>query len=281
VSRQRIFFAAALFALMCSGCTVPHFDVPVDSAGQPTPATIVERVQCEIRDMVRNGMGDKDVTSFHRLFLLNGDYDVAVSLSLEVDDTGGLAPSLSYMNPISKTVSFLFGGTAALSEARDHNFTENVQLSVRQIYADWKSERKLYNCPEADTNLAGTLGIKDFVAMAAVTDGLVGAEPPPAGKPASTATTQFGGSIQFIVTKNLSAFGPTWSLVHFKGPGGLLGLSEINTDKVTLAFAEGPNVGKPLLAVSNPPNSDAYKLLQQILTGSINSQLLILQNSLP
>jgi hypothetical protein len=280
VRRSSFFFVAALFVLTGNGCSVPHFDIPTDSAGQPTPATIVQRIQCEIRDMVRDDKGDKDVTSFHRLFLLNGDYDVAASLSLEVTDTGGLAPSLSYINPLTMTASFIFGGTATLSEARNHNFTENIQFSVRQIYADWKSKKKLYNCPQADTNLAGTLGIKDFVAMAAVTDGLVGAEPTPEAQPAKPATTQFGGSIQFIVTKNLSSLGPTWSLVHFKGPGGLVNLSEVNTDKITLAFAQGPNAGKRLVT-SNTPNFDAYRLLQQILTSSINSQLLMLQNSLP
>jgi len=315
MARGAVLGIAIVGLLMCSGCGVAHYDVPTDTAGQPTVTTIVARLECEIRDMVRDDMGDDDVTSFHRLFLLNGDYDIAVALQLEVNDSGGLTPTLAYLNPISKLASFMFGGSATLSESRDQTFTENIQLSTRKIYSDWKNKTKSFDCPTADTNLAGTLGIKDLVAMAALTDRSLGPQPaqsqaaatppqqcaaapksPPAARcpgvqqclcppaPQQTtsgqqgSTTQFGGSIQFLVTKNLTAVGPTWSLVHFKGPGGLAGVSEVNTDKITLAFAQGPNVGKPLAAVGNAPNLDAYKLLQQILTSSINSQLLMLQN---
>jgi hypothetical protein len=273
--RNAVRLAAFAGALACAGCGVPHFDVPTDTAGQPTVTTIIDRVTCELRDMVRDDRA-QDVASFHRLFLLNGDYDVAVSLSLEVNESGGLAPSLSYISPISKAASFMFGGNAALSESRDHNFTENIQISTRKIFSEWKGRVKTFDCPQADTNLAGTLGIKDFVAMAALTDRNLGPQPA-AGQPSST--TQFGGSVQFVVTKNLTSVGPTWSLVHFKGPGGLASISQVDTDKVTFAFAQGPNVGKPISLVTNAPNPDANRLLQQILTNSINTQLQMLQNS--
>jgi hypothetical protein len=47
------------------------------------------------------------------------------------------------------------------------------------------------------------------------------------------------------VTKNLNSVGPTWSLKHFKGPGSLGGISEVNTDKVVFAFAQSqPADGK-------------------------------------
>ena len=114
----------------------------------------------------------------------------------------------------------------------------------------------------------------------------------------TSAEKVFGGSIQFLVTKNVNAVGPTWTLVHFKGPGGLLSASQVNTDKITLAFAQGPNVGKKMIlpttlpralsqaperspqARGHRPNGTAYLLLQQMLTSSINSQLIILQNNL-
>ncbi len=264
----------AFSAILCSGCGVPHFDVPTDSAGQPTVQTIVNRVQCELRDVVRDDGGDTDVTAFHRLFLLDGDYDVEVSLSLEVNDTGGLAPSLSYMHPITVATSFMLSGGGTLSESRDHNFTENMQFSVRQIYIDWKTNANPHDCPSPDTNLSGTLGIKDFVAMAALSQNLDQTQ-------TLSGKGVFGGSIQFLVTKNISSVGPTWSLVNFKGPGALGSLSEVNTDKITLAFAQGPNVGKPMrVSTTRPINPYAYALLQQLLTSSINSQLIILQNSL-
>lgn len=206
--------AAVLIASMCNGCAVPRFDVPTDIAGQPTVQTIVARIQCEIRDMVVDNMPN-DVTSFHRKFLLDGDYDVEIALSLEVNDTGGLTPNLAYMNPLSKLASFMFSATGTLSASRDHNFTVNIQLSVRNIYTEWRTSANLHNCPVADTNLAGTLGIKDYVAMAALTPHLD-------QKQTISGKGVFGGSMQFLVTKNLSSLGPTWSLVRFKGPGPLV-----------------------------------------------------------
>ncbi len=74
-----------------------------------------------------------------RRFLLNGDYDVEIALSGEVNEAGGLAPALAYMSPLTATASFLFNANGTRSESRDHNFTENIQLSVRAIYADWET----------------------------------------------------------------------------------------------------------------------------------------------
>ena len=253
---------------------MPRFDVPYTSSGQPTVRTIVERIQCEMREMVV--ADDNNPASFHRLFLLDGDYDVAIALSLEVNDTGGLAPSFTYLNPFTLTTGFTAGGAGALSESRDHNFTENIQLSYRQIFTEWRQKQNLYPCPDADTNLSGTLGLKDFVAMAALTPNLD-------EKQTLSGKGVFGGSVQFVAIKNLTSAGPTWTLVHFAGPGSV-NLSQVNTDKITLAFAKGPNAGKPMTpgakVSANQPNKDAYWFLQQLLTSSINQQLNTLQNNL-
>jgi hypothetical protein len=211
------------------------------------------------------------------------DYDVEVSLSLEVNDTGGLAPSLTYMSPLSKLTSFMFGANANLCESRDHNFTENIQLSLRNIFRQWKSGINRHDCPVSDTNFAGDLSIKDFVDMAALTTGLD--EETAAGKPTASGKGPFGGSIQFLVIKGLSAVGPTWTTTRFKVPGPLASLSRVNTDELTLAFAPGQNIGKPMpplsaAIVASAPNQNANFFLQQLLTSSITNQLQILQNSI-
>lgn len=258
-----------LGAILCAGCAVPFYDVPLDQYGQPTVRTIVERIQCEIRDMVRDDRPDHP-DSFHRKFLLNSDYEVVVALSLEVNDSGGLAPSVSYVTPLTAVTTMTLGANATLSKARAHTFSENIQLSTRQIYQDWKSGTKAYDCPMADTNLAGTLGIKDLVSMAASTpdldDELKGG-----------AKSVFGGTVQFVVTKSLSAAGPSWQLVRFKNIAALASLSEVHTDKITLAFAPGPNRGTRLPRV-RALNPSGYQFLQQLMLNSINSQLVI-QNS--
>jgi hypothetical protein len=269
------FLLAFIFFGTCSGCAVPHYDVPYDKAGQPTVASIVARVQCEIRDMVRD-YRPSDPTTFNRNFLLDGDYDLEVSLSLDVNDTGGLTPSLSYVTPLAAAATSLtIAGSANVSGSREHNFTENIQLSTRKIYLDWKYGIDPHECPlVADTYLAGTLGIVDMVAMANSTADLDESRK-------LTDAGVFGGSIQFVVTKKITATGATWMLVRFNSVSALADLSEVNTDKITLAFALGPNVGKPMRVsrAHNRYNPYAHDFLQQLLTSSINTQLTRLQNT--
>ncbi len=288
-------YAVISGALICTSCGVPYYDVPYDHYNQPNAKTIVQRLQCEIRDMVRDDRPD-DPASFNRLWLLDGDFDVQVALSLEVNDSGGLAPSVSYignLNHFTHISTYTLGTTGNLNEGRDHTFNENIQISVRQIYMDWKSGYKPYDCPSADTNLSGTLGIKDLVALAASTPSLVDPLPPSgSSKPTSDSAPKsvFGGSVQFVVTKSISSTGPTFALVHFKSIAMLGSLSEINTDKLTLAFAHGPNLGKRMPPITplarargytpNGFNPSAYSFLQQQITSSIASQIIILQKSL-
>lgn len=262
--------------LVCTACAVPRYDVPYDKAGQPTVASIVARIQCEIRDMVRDDRPNDPVT-FNRNFLLDGDYDVEASLSLEVNDSGGLTPSLSYITPLAAAAtSPTIGASGNLSASRDHNFTENIQLSTRKIFSDWKTGFDPHECPlVADTYLSGSLGISDMVAMANST-----AELDETRKLSDAGV--FGGSIQFVVTKKITAAGPTWVLVRFNNISALADLSEVNTDKATFAFALGPNAGKPMRLAKkhNRYNPYAHQFLQQLLTSSINSQLTRLQGTL-
>lgn len=194
---------------------------------------VARRITCEMREMVVED--DNNPASFHSSFLLTNDYVAEIALSLDVTNTGGLAPSLSYLNPVA---SFALSGSGTFSEARDANFTENIQLSFRKIYDSWKFNHIPFACPSADTNLAGDLGLRDFVALAARTPHLDQGS-------GSDSPEVFGGTVQFLVTKQVNSFGPTWTLVHFVGPGSV-NLSQVNTDKITLSFARGKEAGKPL-----------------------------------
>jgi len=261
----RIILTSLAGCLVCSGCAVPAYDVPLDEYGQPTAKTIVERIQCEIRDMVRDDR-PSDPASFHRLFLLNEDYDVTVALSLEVNDSGGLSPSVSYVNPLGPGKTFTFAANATLSEARDHTFSENIELSTRKIYSDWKAG-KSYLCPPANTPLAGSLGLKDLVSMAVSSPNLD--ENLKSGQ-----KSVFGGTVQFVITKSISATGPSWHPIRIKNVAALTSFSEIYTDKITLAFAPGSNRGKRLARVQGL-NPAGYQFIQQQLINSISSQLVI------
>jgi hypothetical protein len=264
--RRLLSGAALLGATLCSGCAVPFYDVPLDEYGQPTVKTIVERIQCEIRDMVRDDRPSHP-DSFQGKWLLNGDYEVVIALSLEVNDSGGLAPSVTYLTPLAAATSLTLGANATLSMGRSHTFSENIQLSTRQIFQDWKSGTKSYDCPMANTNLAGSLGLKDIVSMAA-------SSPDLDEELKGGAKSVFGGIVQFVVTKSLSATGPSWQVKRFKNIAALGSLSEVNTDKITVAFAPGSNKGKRLPRIQGV-NATAHQFLQQLILNSINSQLII------
>jgi hypothetical protein len=252
---------ATSLSLFCASCAVPQFDVPYTENG-PTVDSVVRRIECEMREMVVED--DNNPASFNSPFLLTNDYVVAIALSLDVTNTGGLAPSLSYLNPVA---SFGLSGTGTLSEARNANFTENIQLSFRKIHDRWEHDHIPFECPSADTNLAGNLGIRDFVALAAQTSHLN-------QRSGSNSPEVFGGTVQFLVTKQINSFGPTWTLVHFVGPGSV-NLSQVNTDKITLSFARGKEAGKPL--AEHMVEAKANSFLQQLLTSQITSQLTTLQ----
>lgn len=285
--------------VVCASCGVPKYDVPYTTNGLPTVSSTIENIKCELTDLVREPLqeGPGPVKNAFEQDLLNGDYDVQVTLELEVNDTGALTPSVTFMEPLAAAMtSFSLGGSATLSESRDHHFTDNFQLSMRQLYADAQetTRRAPNSCAQGGSNLARTLGIRDFVAMGFQTDRLPTPVQPKtlqeeqasqkAGGSITTATEAFGGVITFVVTKNLSGFGPTWVTTRWKGPGGLVGLSKVNTDKLTLAFAEGPNAGQKLLPIGtiapNGPNLGAYSFTQQQINQSISTQLQMLQTQL-
>ena len=165
--------AFTLAASAMQGCAyVPNFDVPNGKYNEPTAYPIAERVVCEVVEIVENR-----TTPTHAAFLWDGNYDVEASLSLDVNDTGGLAPSLSSIVPYSAAAtSLVWGATATFSKSRDQNFTENIRFNVREAFKNWADQHKraekrgenLPPCPQkaADTNLSGDLGIKDIVALA-------------------------------------------------------------------------------------------------------------------
>lgn len=285
ILRKIVAFAALLF---CAGCGIPKYDVPYTDNGLPTVSSVIRNVKCELTDLVRDKYqeGSGTVKNAFEQDLLNGDYDVQVTLELETNDAGGLTPSVTYMDPISKVMSFALGASATLSESRDHHFTDNFQYSMRQLYKEGQETPKAPGtCATGDGNLGGTLGVRDFVAMGFQTNRLPSQVKPQGGGTISAATEAFGGVITFVVTKNLSGFGPTWTTTHWKGPGGLVGLSEVNTDKLTLGFAQGPNAGHAMPSsldsiAPNGPNLGAFSFTQQQLNQTISTQIQTLQNQL-
>ncbi|MCA0048202.1 hypothetical protein LB577_14745 [Mesorhizobium sp. B283B1A] len=165
-------------------------------------------------------------------------YVIGVSLSLTVNDSGELAPSLSYIS----NAQFTFDAGFKIAKAREQNFTQNLYFSVDRLIADRKiaaaysrktgTKNRFEECPSpSETNLDGELGLDKVVALAFT------AQYSDSNAKLNGADGEFGGYVQFEVTRNVNGFGPNWSLSHFTGPGGLIGASKVNTDRISYGFA--------------------------------------------
>ncbi|MCK1267244.1 hypothetical protein IVB44_25875 [Bradyrhizobium sp. 49] len=252
------------FSIALSGCAAipPNFDVPSDVHGTPSTGTIVQRIKCELIDLIRD---DVPQPYKHRKLLLGFDYEVAMLLSLDVNDTGGLAPSfnLPYGN-------FAFNLGANVNQSREDTLNINLTYSMRELAHRWDQDRDLSICPAMDTNLAGNLGLRRMVTSALDTPDMVEkADLSPTGG-------EFGGIVNFVLTRNLNSTGPTWTLTHFAGPGNLASVSRVNTDKLSFGFAVGKNAGTPFKShQATPPSTfaGANRVLEQQLINNLGTQL--------
>jgi hypothetical protein len=256
VRMRAVLLWISLSSFLLSGCAtvVPNFDIPVNDNG-PTIHSISRRVSCELVQLIERGDGISDA-------LLGDDIDVAVQLNLTVNDTGGLSTSLTYAN-----APFAFGLGGTLSQSREQNFTQKFYYSMRALQKEAVAVRKLggdlAECWPTDTNLAGELGLKRTVELAFTSQHIDW------GKKLSDDGV-FGGYVNFVVTKNVNG-GPTWTLTSFTGPGSNLGsFSEVNTDKLTYAFARGDKAGTPFRSSGR---LKADRLIEQININQLTTQL--------
>lgn len=246
-------------ALTLSSCSnVWRFDVTQTEHG-PSVSTISDRLRCEIGSLARHDYAHGDT-------LVNNDFIVAVQLNLTVNDDGSLAPTFAYTNGL-----FTFNAGAKLEASREQNFTQNLIFSIKEMRQEIDAYAKAhqpypYPCDGlvVDTELAGELGIKSAVDMA-----FTSSDNNFQAKLAGTSGA-FGGYVAFTITKNLNSVGPTWTLTHFKGPGSLAGLSEVNTDKIIFAFAQSAATGAFPTA---PKGAYAAAYLDRITQGEIATQL--------
>lgn len=195
--------------LLLGGCT----GVPVLDIDSPlTVSEIIDRIQCESWNASRK----------HKTLKKWGG---AADLYLQVDDSAGLTPTLTFIRPLAEAgTQFAFGTSAAVRRTRQRVYNEKVQFNIGTLNASY------CNRAPGGYDLAGDLGIEDTlnIAMLSLDKDDQAAF---AGKEA------VGQTIQFIVTKNISGIGPTWTLTRFVGPGGLFGAERIDTHKLIVSFA--------------------------------------------
>ncbi|PAY06984.1 hypothetical protein CK489_14255 [Bradyrhizobium sp. UFLA03-84] len=202
----------------CTG--IPKLDV----AGPVAVSKIVEEVQCEVLAAVRDHPR-----------LRTENWAVSVNLTLQVDDSVGLTPTVAYVDP---SASFSFGAAGTLKGARQRIYVETLDLEI----ASMKPRPSCKQQPDT-FDLSGNLGIEEAVNL-----GLGSIKE---GDPARFDKDKaFGQTIQFVLTKNVSGVGPMWTLTHFTGPGGFFGAERIDTNELVISFAPGVIVKKPAVGAA-------------------------------
>ena len=126
---------------------------------------------------------------------------------------------------------------------------------------------------KAKYGLSGQLGIKEiadigFQSLKNTKGDIISPNAAGGGNPYGA----FGQSMQFILTRNVSAVGPTWIVTHFKGPGvsgGLFAAGRVETNKVIVAFE--PPAETPAAAAAGVPGTAARSLVNSLAIQTILS----------
>jgi hypothetical protein len=230
---MRFASSAVVIAATCLGScsSVANFDLPNGYKGV-TVRQIVDKIDCEIS--VAKNDNDQLRLKLDDPRNLN-NWIAAVILTLQVDDGTGLQPTLTFIDPLRVAgTSFSFMATAQLSGSRQRVYTQTYSIDVSKVTSD------SCNRDWERFDLQGDLGIKEiaYMGLHALGSEATAYNATKDGK----ATDSIAGTIQFVLTKNVSSVGPMWTLVHFKGPGGLFGASRVNTHKIAIAFAPNKRV---------------------------------------
>lgn len=286
---------AAILLLITACVSTPEFD----KASGVTPKTIVDTIECELI-AARNKIEERRRRGLARQSLC--DYVVVADLSLQVDEQFTLAPSFTHTNVISKTFTRAFDWGVKLDTQAQRTFSQSVTFDVRKLELN-----KFDRCdrPAGGVSLNGSLGIAEVVEMGfttidpvdigIATSDTVGSAVRDVGCPASMSTrppqifysqkkgggggaggdskkkNTFSTQIEFVLLRNLSSTGPTFTLEHFKGPGRLLTTQRTDTHSVTIGFAraDDPKGGQEAAKEQN----DSAKI------DSLRSNLRLLQRA--
>jgi len=244
-------------ATILGACTsIPQLDIesPV------TVANIVDRIECEAW-----------TARERHPQLLSQKWIGQADLYLQVDDSAGLEPSLTFIKPLMEEgTKFTFGVNATLKRTRQRLYNESIKIDMTKLNES--------TCKQARTNydLAGDLGIIDTLDIGLRSFDKIDEE----HGVAFSDKEAIGQTLQFVLTRNVNGVGPTWTLSHFIGPGGLAGAERIDTHKLIVTFT--PSVKTVIVSENGHPVRKSILVSPGNASdrASINNQKLLIQ-SLP
>lgn len=239
-------FVACCIAGSLAGCaSMPPFDAPVTTAGAPTVADVIAKIECEVAQAryAPENNSPQFISYLHDTLNLAdfSQWVASVTVSLTVNDTAGATPTagttLAYINPLTApNTSFVFSASPVLYQNRQRIFTQTYTLDMKSLTLK-TCERFEGATPRI--NIAGDLGLRDQIYM-----GLHAFHPGDASdyttggtnNPAASGPDNFGATASFDVFKGVNNVGPTWTLQHFIGPTGGAGYVRDDLDKVAITF---------------------------------------------
>ncbi len=233
-------FVACCIAGSLAGCaSMPPFDAPVTTAGEPTVADVIAKIECEVAQAryAPENNSPRFISYLHNTLNLAdfSQWAASVTVSLTISDTAGLTPTngltLAYINPLTAPdTSFMFSASPVLYQSRQRIFTQTYTLDMKSLTLK-TCERFEGTLPRI--NLAGDLGLKDqiYMGLHAFRKDADSDYATAAGAPDS-----FGATASFDVFKGVNNVGPTWTLQHFIGPTGGAGYLRDDLDKVAITF---------------------------------------------
>jgi len=250
-------------SLVTSGCaTTPGFE----KITGVTPKTIVDVLECEIiAAKKKNALRLVRERRLQRMGKLPKGYAlrdlttyVAVAeLTLQVDEQATLVPSFTHTDVVSKTFTRTFDWGVKLDTQSHRAYSESITFVIGRMSDDKNSCERL----RAGISLNGKLGIEEVVDMAfgSIDPDDEGIDLPTSApetgggsssRQGSGSKGAFGTSLEFNLAGAITASGPSFTLVHFKGPGKLFATQRNDTHKITISFANSRAVGTGI-AVNN------------------------------
>ena len=236
-------------SLVTSGCaTMPNFE----RITGVTPKTIVDVIECEIIAAKRkNTIKVAREQSLIRAGKLPRTYPIrdlkkyvaVAELTLQVDEQATLVPSFTHTDIISKSFTRAFDWGVKLDSQSHRVYSETVNFSILAMSDDKNSceQRRV------GISLNGKLGIEEVVDMAFgsidpddqgidLPTGSPDSSDSSSGRKGGGSKSAFGTSLEFDLLGGITASGPTFTLVHFKGPGRFFATQRSDTHKVTISF---------------------------------------------
>lgn len=237
----------AISVAVLQACTPPFQllgnSVLSEGHNGPPVSAFVDHLRCEAYRTVRSAFisRDKDPENWRSIqYLYWYSYVAAGQLTLDVAQTEGLNPSVSFINPYTAMTNFTLALGGNLNGVQHRNIQVNLAVDYKTLFKNTAAPHPpagpedivpkgippevvpdhLKHCDNNDgSGIQGDLGLSQILSYGLGAFKEQDSTVFPGLAAASGASNVFGSQVDFTITEGLNV-GPNWTLTHFKGPTG-------------------------------------------------------------